>query len=158
MASIDSEITGLENLTTKELHKQWRRFYRAEPPSGLSRDLLIRAVAYKIQERAHGGLSNQAKRQLRTLAGQLETGEGDKFKPAIMLKVGARLVREWGGQTHTVIVRDDGFDYGGRSFRSLSMIAREITGARWSGPRFFGIRRALKPFSNPGMAAHNGQP
>ncbi len=157
MADIESEIAELENLTSKELHKRWRRFYQAEPPSGLSRDLLVRAIAYKIQERAHGGLSNPVKRQLRALAGQLEAGEGDKFKPGIMLKVGARLVREWGGQTHTVIVREEDFDYDGKSYRSLSMIAREITGARWSGPRFFGIRRALKPFSSAAMEAHNGQ-
>jgi len=157
MLSVDTEITELENLTTKELHKRWRRIYNAGPPSGLSRDLLVRAIAYKIQEHAHGGLSSQSKRQLRTLAGRLETGEGDKFKPGIMLKVGTKLVREWGGQTHTVIVREDGFDYGGRSYRSLSMIARKITGTRWSGPRFFGIRRAMKPFSSAGMEARNGQ-
>jgi hypothetical protein len=157
MPDIETDITGLELLTTRELHKRWRRIYHAGPPSGLSRNLLIRAIAYKIQERAHGGLSSQSKRQLRTLAEQLKTAEGDKFKPGIMLKVGAKLVREWGGQTHMVIVREDGFDYGGRSYRSLSMIARKITGTRWSGPRFFGIRRALKPFSSTGMEARNGQ-
>ena len=72
MANIETEITALENRPTKELRKQWRRHYQTEPPAGLSRDLLIRAIAYMIQERMHGGLPQPVKRKLRTLAAQLD--------------------------------------------------------------------------------------
>ena len=144
MTGIVTEIIALETLATKKLHKQWRRHYHSEPPTGLSRDLLIRAIASKIQERMHGGLPQSVKRKLRTLAEQLETGNV-KFNPSTMLKPGTNLVREWGGRTHTVIVLEDGFGYGGKSYRSLSMVARKITGARWSGPRFFGILQSAKP-------------
>ena len=157
MACIEIEIAALEDLGTQELRKQWWRFYHTEPPAGLSRDLHVRAIAYKMQERVHGSLPQYVKRKLRTLAGQLETGGGGKFKPGIMLKPGAKLVREWGGRPHRVVVLEDGFDYEGRRYPSLSAIAREITGARWSGPRFFGIRRALRPFSSAGTEAHHEQ-
>ncbi len=157
MACIENEIAALEDLGTQELRKQWHRFYHTEPPAGLSRDLQVRAIAYKMQERVHGSLPQYVKRKLRTLAGQLETGGGGKFKPGIMLKPGAKLVREWGGRPHRVVVLEDGFDYEGRRYPSLSAIAREITGARWSGPRFFGIRRALRPFSSAGTEAHHEQ-
>lgn len=154
MTGIVTEIIALETLATKKLHKQWRRHYHSEPPTGLSRDLLIRAIASKIQERMHGGLPQSVKRKLRTLAEQLETGNV-KFNPSTMLKPGTNLIREWGGRTHTVTVRDDGFGYDGRSYRSLSMIARKITGARWSGPRFFGITQPTKPPSTGAMEAHH---
>ena len=157
MSGIEDEITALENLGTQELRRRWRRLYHTEPPAGLSRDLHIRAIAYKMQERVHGRLPQSVKRKLRTLAGRLETEGGGKFKPGIMLKPGAKLVREWGGRPHAVVVLDDGFDYEGKRYPSLSSIAREITGARWSGPRFFGIRQALKPFSSAGTEAHDEQ-
>ncbi len=157
MAGIENEIAALEDLGAQDLRKRWRRFYHTEPPAGLSRDLQTRAIAYKMQERVHGSLPQSVKRKLRTLAKQLETGSDGKFKPGIMLKPGAKLVREWGGRTHSVVVLDDGFDYQGKRYPSLSMIAREITGARWSGPRFFGIRQALKPFSSEGTEAHDEQ-
>ncbi len=153
MAGIENDIAALEDLGTQDLRKKWRRFYHTESPAGLSRDLQVRAIAYKMQERVHGSLPQYVKRKLRTLAGQLETGGGGKFKPGIMLKPGAKLIREWAGRPHRVVVLDDGFDYEGRRYPSLSAIAREITGVRWSGPRFFGIRRALRPFSSAGTEA-----
>ncbi len=157
MTGIETEIVALGNLSTKELRKQWRRHYHGEPPAGLSRDLLVRAIAYKIQERLLGGLPQSVKRKLRTLAGQLESVGRSKFKPDLMLKPGTKLVREWGGRTHTVIVREDGFGYGEKSYRSLSMIAREITGARWSGPRFFGTIQPTKPTSPVATKAYREQ-
>ena len=92
----------------------------------MSRDLPIRAIAYMMQERVHGRLPQYVKRKLRTLAKQLETGGGGRFKPGIMLKPGAKPVREWGGRPHNIVVLDDGFDYEGRRYPSLSAIAREI--------------------------------
>ena len=139
MTDIEHEIADLAEMRTRELKAKWRRLHRAEPPTCLSRDLMIRAIAYRIQERAHGALNKGAKRRLRTLAQELETGGNTAFNPGISLKLGAKLVREWRGQAHTVTVLEDGFDYEGQRGRSLSQIAKRITGAHWSGPRFFGL-------------------
>jgi hypothetical protein len=111
------------------------------PPMRLSRDLLIRGIAYKLQERAHGGLSKATVRKLER-AGADPSGNGAAPPvPPIVLKPGTRLVREWRGVTHSVLVLDECIEWRGRRFRSLSEVAREITGAHWSGPRFFGLRR-----------------
>ena len=105
--------------------------------------LLIRAIAYRMQERADGGLATAAKRKLRQLIADLETKGAQAFDPGVALKPGARLVREWAGRTHTVIVLEHGFDYDGERYPSLTKIAARITGAHWSGPRFFGIGKTL---------------
>jgi hypothetical protein len=112
--------------------------YRREPPLGLSRDLIIRALANKLQERTSGRPSLAMKRCLDTLAGEFEKG-GRSFDPGVIPKTGARLVRQWRGHAHTVLVLEDGFEYEGQRYRSLTMIAARITGAHWSGPRFFGL-------------------
>jgi hypothetical protein len=132
-------LEALCDLTPDELRKEWRRLYRSQPPR-LSRDLLVRAIAYRIQELHYGGLSNATRRKLTALVqargSDVETATGSGAK---WIRAGARLVREWNGRTHMVTVEGEGFLYAGRSYRSLSAIAREITGARWSGPRFFGL-------------------
>src|SRR6266851_2637183 len=104
--------------------------------------LTLREIAYKMQERAHGGLAPAVKRRLSALAEEIEANGARALAPAPLLKPGTRLLREWGGKTHTVIVVDDGFEYQGERYQSLTQIARRITGAHWSGPRFFGLRRA----------------
>ncbi len=154
MPDIECELTVLIDLKTHDLRRRWQRMYGAQPPVRLSHDLLVRGVAYKVQERAHGGLAQSTKRKLRTLARQLETDGGSAFDPGLALKPGAKLVREWRGRSHTVIVLEDGFDYGGQRYSSLSKIARAITGAHWSGPRFFGLQKRAKPFSGSAEAAH----
>jgi hypothetical protein len=136
----ESEIAGLPDRPTHELRLSWRRLYRREPPVGLSRDLMIRVLANKLQERAHGGPSLAMKRHLNTLAGEFEKGRLS-FDPGVVLKTGARLVRQWRGHAHTVLVLEDGFEYEGQRYRSLTMIAARITGAHWSGPRFFGVTK-----------------
>ena len=154
MAGIEAEITALADLKTPELRVRWQRLYRAVPPARLSRDLLIRAIAHRIQERAHGGLNKVTKRKLRSLAQKLEIDGDGTFDPGISLKPGAKLIREWQGETHSVIALEDGFDYLGRRYGSLSKVAWEITGAHWSGPRFFGLRKAAKPFIEKREADH----
>lgn len=139
MSSLEEEIGSLEGMPTHELRIAWRRFYRTEPPRCMPRDLMIRALAYRMQERAHGGLAPAAKRRLRSLVAEIEANGAQVFDPGVVLKPGARLVREWAGRTHTVIVLEDGFDYDGEHYSSLTKIAAEVTGAHWSGPRFFGI-------------------
>ena len=100
---------------------------------------MIRAVAYRIQERTYGGLKGPLKRKLKAAMAEYEQGEKAKISPSTKLQPGIRLVREWHGQRYDVQVLDNGFEFDGRSYKSLTAIAREITGARWSGPRFFGI-------------------
>ena len=121
------------------LRTEWRRLYRSDPPRRVSRNILMLGVAWKIQEKAYGGHGGVTKRRLAGLAKSLEQ-DGDLTRNRITrLKPGVRLVREWRGETHTVIILEDGFEWRGSRWRSLSAIAREITGAHWSGPRFFGL-------------------
>jgi hypothetical protein len=131
-------LEALRDLSPDELRKEWRRLYRSQPPR-LSRDLLIRAIAYRIQELRNGGLSKTTIDKLAALGKAQQPGEKMAVERAQKIRAGARLVREWNGRTHTVTVEGDGFTYAGRSYPSLSAIARDITGARWSGPRFFGL-------------------
>jgi DUF2924 family protein len=143
----ESEIARLADQSTHELRLSWRSLYRREPPVGLSRDLMIRVLANKLQERAYGGPSLAMKRHLNTLAGEFEKGRLS-LDPGVVLKSGARLVRQWRGYTHTVLVLADGFEYEGQRYRSLTMIAARITGTHWSGPRFFGlIKRTSRSLS-----------
>jgi hypothetical protein len=121
-----------------ELRGEWQRLYGNDAPR-ISRDLLILSIAYRRQEIKHGGLGRATLRKLRTLANSLRATGRIGSTPALRLKPGARLVREWGGRTHTVTVTEEGFLYGGATYPSLTTIARNITGAHWSGPRFFGL-------------------
>jgi hypothetical protein len=139
MSKLENGIGSLQGLPSHELRILWRRLYRTEPPRCMPRDLMIRALAYRLQEQAHGGLAPAAKRKLRSLVAEIETKGTQVFDPGVVLKPGARLVREWAGRTHTVIVLEDGFEYDGERYPSLTKIAAKITGAHWSGPRFFGI-------------------
>jgi hypothetical protein len=133
-------LARLSEMTLFELRGEWRRLHRAPPPMRLSRDLLMRGVTYKLQERSLGGLSKSILRKLERL--NLDSAsEARRPAASISLKAGARLVREWRGVTHTVLVHADGFEWSGRRYRSLTTVAREITGAHWSGPRFFGLRK-----------------
>src|ERR1700732_4368120 len=139
MSTLDSDIAALPTLSAQELRVARRGLRCGDPTAGSSRDLMLREIAYKMQERAHGGLAPAIKRRLRALAAEVEANGAGAFAPALLLKPGTRLLREWGGKTHTVIVLDDGFEYDGERHHSLTQIARRITGAHWSGPRFFGL-------------------
>ena len=133
-----------------ELRREWRRLYGNEPPR-ISRDLLVLGVAYRLQEIEHGGLGKATLRKLRTLAQTLRATGRVGPTPSLSLKPGARLVREWRGHTHTVCVTEHGFEYAGTNYPSLTKIARKITGAHWSGPRFFGL-----PAKHNDHGGHNG--
>ena len=134
-------LSRLPKLDIYELRKEWRFLYKTDVSPHLSRELLIRAVAYRIQEVALGGLRPELQRQLRQIAQELkQTGAAAKrFRP--QLKPGTRLIREWQGRTYEVVVLDDGFCWQGTQYRSLSAIARKITGTAWSGPLFFGLKQ-----------------
>jgi hypothetical protein len=146
-----SQTQQLVQATTSldELRRQWQRLYDNDAPR-ISRNLLILGIAYRGQEIEHGGLSKATLRKLQTLAKTLRTTGRVGATPSLTLKPGARLVREWHGRTHTVTVTEDGFAYGGASYPSLTTIAKKITGAHWSGPRFFGLMAKGKHQSNGG--------
>ncbi len=154
-ADLSAKLAALAELDAASLRKEWRRLYRSHPPKRTGRDLLARTIAYKLQERALGGLNAATKRKLRTFAEQLESGGGTVFDAGISLKPGAKLVREWHGKTYTVVVLENGFQFDGRRVRSLSQIARKITGTHWSGPRFFGLKRKPEPFAGQAKEARH---
>ena len=141
---VDRKIAELQALDVPSLRALWEEAYGRPPPPRLSRDLLLRAMAYHAQEQACGGLSKAARKRLSRFA----EAKGDRSalpKPTpLRLKPGTRLLREWRGEVHQVTVLEDGFEHRGSRYTSLSQIAREITGARWSGPRFFGLRDSAR--------------
>jgi len=143
LAGLDGEIAGLVDRSTQELRGAWRTLYHTGPPLGLSRDLIIRGLADTLQQRAHGGPNRALRRRLRILAADFEKG-ALAFDPGGVLKTGTILVRPWRGHTHTVLVRESGFEYNGQRYRSLTVIAERITGAHWSGPRFFGVNKRAR--------------
>jgi hypothetical protein len=142
-SDIEAEIAGLLDRSTQELRLVWRKLHRTEPPFGISRDLLIRTLAYELQQCAHGGPNLALRRRLQTLAAASEKG-ARSFAPGVVLRSGSTLVREWRGHTHTVLVQEGGFEYEGERYRSLTVIAERITGTHWSGPRFFGVTRRAR--------------
>jgi DUF2924 family protein len=144
------QISELNGLSAQQLRAEWRRLYRGQPPR-LSRDLLIRSIAYRMQELVHGGLSKATLRKLGSLTKELEVNGSVSVAPDMRIRVGARLVREWRGRTHTVTVAEDGFEYAGQAYPSLSKIAHTITGAHWSGPRFFGLTRKAARSAETGL-------
>jgi DUF2924 family protein len=141
---LSRKIATLTDLTAQQLRTEWRRLYRNHPPR-LSRDLLVRTIAYRMQELAYGGLSKATQRRLIALTKELQTSGSIASDPGPRVRPGSRLVREWRGRTHTVVVTEDSFEYAGKPYSSLSKIAQAITGAHWSGPRFFGLNRSKAP-------------
>ena len=139
--NVAKELARLSELTIFELRGEWRRLHRMPPPMRLSRDLLTRGITYKLQERAYGGLSTATARKLEQAAAGPPSRGAAKSTPPVSLRPGTRLVREWRGVTHMVLIHADGIEWRGQRYRSLSLVARKITGARWSGPRFFGLRQ-----------------
>lgn len=134
----------LHALEVSALRTEWNRLYRSPPPARASRSLLELGVAWKIQEIAYGGLSRTTMRRLAGAAGPTDATGAPSAPKTIALKPGARLVREWQGETHDVLVVEGGYEWRGQRWTSLSMIAREITGTRWSGPRFFGLEKSTR--------------
>jgi hypothetical protein len=144
-------LSRLPTLDIGELRQQWRALYKAEASPHLSRELLVRAVAYRMQEVALRGLRPVRQRQLRQIAQQFKQTGSTNTPPRPELKPGTQLVREWQGRTYDVLVLDDGFSWQNTQYRSLSALARKITGTAWSGPLFFGLKpnRAAARRSSP---------
>jgi hypothetical protein len=134
------DITSLSDLDTPSLRQWWADLFDIEATSRISRDLLIRAIAWRLQEEVCGGLSNSARRQLARHAEEFRSSGSISVSSSADLKPGTKLIREWQGRVHEVVIVEDGYVWSGKRYRSLSQIARIITGTRWSGPRFFGTR------------------
>ena len=138
---VEQELEAIPELSRAALIQKWEAAYKRPPPKGISRRLLEYAAAYNIQVKAFGGLKPETKRKLLKVAEENRNGSDKTVSAPKSKKVvpGSRLVRDWHGKTHIIDVLDKGFRYGDQHYRSLSEVARTITGARWSGPRFFGL-------------------
>src|SRR5712671_1575735 len=139
---LSAEIAGLAALSREHLRARWRELYRNEPPKKISRDLLIRAIAYRLQENAYGGLKPATRRVLAKVAEDAAARRPIKVAPERTLKPGTVLLREWHGVQHQVTVLGSAIMFQKKQYKSLSEVARKITGARWSGPLFFGLKSA----------------
>jgi hypothetical protein len=138
MTLLADQLAALATMSAAQLRQEWEWVHGEPAPPAFSRDLLARGIAWTLQEQVDGGLSAAAARKLANAARQIERW-GRVSAAAITLKPGSRLARDWHGRTHHVLVLDDGYSYRERHYRSLTAIAREITGVAWSGPRFFGL-------------------
>jgi hypothetical protein len=138
--AVEAELGRLPTTPIVELRKRYRELFRTEPPKAFGPDLLRRSIAHRIQEKAYGGLSREAQRLLDQLVKQALTKPNGRLQLPRRIKPGSELVRRWKGKSYRVMVMADGFAYGGKTFTNLSEIATAITGTRWNGPRFFGLR------------------
>jgi hypothetical protein len=134
------ELDRLPTTPIADLRKRYRELFRTEPPKAFGPDLLRRSIAHCIQEKAYGGLPVSAKRLLDQLVKASMAKPNGKLQLPRRIKPGSELVRTWKGKSHRVVVTTGGFAYDGKQFTSLSEIATQITGTRWNGPRFFGLR------------------
>jgi hypothetical protein len=137
-------VSDLPAMSPAELRAAWREQYR-KPAPDIGPDLLRRGIAWRIQARVHGGLPTSTTRAIEIAQRRLARTGSVSSSRDLVIKPGTRLVREWQGKTYHVLVLDDGFEHDGRRYTSLSQIARAITGAHWSGPRFFGLKKRKSP-------------
>jgi hypothetical protein len=138
----EAELTRLPTTLIVELRKRYRELFRAEPPKAFGPDLLRRSIAHRVQEKAYGGLCRETQRLLDQLVKAAVAKPNGRLELPRRIKPGSELARTWKGKSYRVTVMVKGFAYDGRPFASLSEIASEITGTRWNGPRFFGLRQS----------------
>jgi hypothetical protein len=138
------KLAELESMPAPGLRRLWQELIGNSVASGLRRELLIPILAYKLQEKAYGGLKPNTRTQLRRLAALLAADKSAPLTRESRFKPGTRLIREWRGETHEVTIHASGYEYRGKEFATLSEIANLITGTRWSGPLFFGTKSSSK--------------
>jgi hypothetical protein len=142
--ALEGELDRLPTMPIADLRKRYLELFRTEPPKAFGPDLLRRSIAHSIQERSYGGLQPSTRRLLEQLLKAAAGKPNGRLELPPRIKPGAELVRAWKGKTYRVVVVADGFAHNGQTFDSLSEIATQITGTRWNGPRFFGLRTASK--------------
>lgn len=140
MTILAEELAELRDMSPAQLRAKWRDCWR-KPAPDIGPDLLRRGIAWKLQARVHGDLPGHISRALEQAAEKLRRGEDLVRSTRPSLRPGTRLVRSWQGRVHHVLVLDDGYEYDGRYFSSLTQIASAITGTHWSGPNFFGLKK-----------------
>ena len=138
--TVEAELDRLPTTPIADLRKRYRKLFRAEPPKAFGPDLLKRSIAHRIQEKAYGGVPASTRRLLDKLVKAAIAKPNGRLELPRRIKPGSELVRTWKGKTHRVTVMAEGFAYDGEKYTSLSEIATEITGTKWNGPRFFGLR------------------
>ena len=138
--AVEAELDRLPTMPIADLRKRYHELFRTEPPKAFGPDLLRRSIAHRIQEKAYGGLSASTRRLLDQLVKAATAKPDGRLELPRRIKPGSELVRTWKGKSYRVMVMADGFAHDGKTFASLSEIASEITGTRWNGPRFFGLR------------------
>jgi hypothetical protein len=143
-AALGAEVAFFPALAHDELRRRWKLLFGHAAPKSLRRKFMARAIAYQMQVLAYGGLSAATKRRLREIANAISNGDRDNAFSGFQIKPGTQLIREWQNTTHTVMVLDEGFALDGRTYNSLSAIAKAITGTNWNGYAFFGIKRAAR--------------
>ena len=141
---LEQQLKDLETRGDDELKNRWRSLYGTNPPHKIHRSLLIAAIAHRIQESALGPLKSSVRRYLVQAANNPATSRSSPHHPSPRPRIGTVLVRDWGGVTHQVKVLEDGIVFRGKRYKSLSEVARVITGSRWSGPLFFGLKSTAK--------------
>jgi Protein of unknown function (DUF2924) len=147
--AVDDELDRLATMPIARLRVRYREVFRTEPPKAFGPDLLRRSIAHRIQEKAYGGLSGPAQRLLDQAMKAFAVKPNGKIVLPRRIKPGSVLVREWKGKSHRVMVLAEGFAYDGETYSNLSEIAVLITGTRWNGPRFFGLRSKAEESSVP---------
>jgi hypothetical protein len=147
--AVEDELDQLPAMPIAQLRVRYREVFRSNPPEAFGPDLLRRSIAHRIQEKAHGGLSRSAQRLLDEMMKAYAAKPNGKIVLPRRIKPGSVLVREWKGKSHRVMVLAEGFAYDGKTFGNLSEIAVLITGTRWNGPRFFGLRSKAPESDEP---------
>ena len=142
---VAERLRVLPQLGTEALRALWIELYGRPPRFRARKELMVPMLAYRLQEIAQGGLSSSTRKRLRAFADRIDTKEPRSSRPDARPKAGTRLIREWNGHTHVVSVLDNGVEYRGKRYGSLSEVARVITGTRWSGPAFFGLKSTFVP-------------
>jgi hypothetical protein len=145
-AVLEAEVARLPDLGLDELRARWKALFGHPAPKSLRRNFLARAVAYQMQVEAYGGLSETTKRRLREIAAAVRRGDANAAGVGNRTRPGTQMIRQWKDKTHTVTALHEGFEWDGQVYKSLSAIAKAITGTNWNGFAFFGIKRA--PASN----------
>jgi hypothetical protein len=147
--AVEAELDRLAIMPIVEFRVRYREAYRGDPPKAFGPDLLRRSIAHRIQEKAYGGLSRSAQRLLDQMMKACAAKPNGKIVLPRRIKPGSVLIREWKGKSHRVMVMADGFAYDGETYTNLSEIAVLITGTRWNGPRFFGLRSKTEEKAKP---------
>ena len=143
-SEISARLEELPRSRTAKLRVLWQELFEKPVHPKLRREMMIPILAYRIQEKAYGGLKRSTRKRLEKLAQELERDPKAQVQTQQHIKTGTKLLRQWRGETHHVVVVDGGFVYRNQRYKSLSEIARQITGTRWSGPSFFGLKQPRK--------------